>query len=103
MATANETYIGMEKLILKIISQHQKKFGGYFNDLLSTANWWYWYAARTHDPIKGSLPKRVSFLVNQGLTTDAKKKYKQRQLPETDVFQEKNNIRRSESGITLYG
>lgn len=90
MQTANETYAGVEKLIHKIISNHQSKFGGYYNDLLSTANWWYWYAARTHDPAKGTLPKRVAFLVNQGLSSDAKKRSKQKQFPETDIFRERN-------------
>ena len=62
-----DRYPEVEKLIYRIVHNHQRRYGGEWDELLSLAHLGYALAARSYDPRKGSFAKRIGFLVHRFL------------------------------------
>ena len=74
------TYRSVEKLLHLIAHKHQRRYGGNYDDLFSTANWAYLYAQRTHDPERGPLAKRIGYYVPHFLANEMQRQQQRREI-----------------------
>lgn len=62
-----ETYLDLQRMVIKIVSKAHKRYGGDWDELMSEANRLFVLACKRHDPKRGSITTCVYIAVMRGL------------------------------------